>query len=449
MPRRLLAGTPCSPVTTDRRKRGRASGDGATARIAIASLAKGGEGVGHLDGPGAKQAVFVPRTAPGDLVDVRMRRAAGALRGELIRIVEPSPLRVTPPCPHAETCGGCDLMHVSPEAQRTLRVEVVRNLVRPIIGDVELTRHDAPSLTAYRTRVRLAIEHRHGRLLVGFRKPSSHDIVAVDRCIVALEAVDHARARLAEWLAGSTGRGEASVAVGEGGRPAIRLSWEGALSPSVFARGEQKVSQGEWAGVQVELPGARQPAVIGDPRSLTMAMDGQPLWAPPGGFTQAFGEMNAALATGVVGKAEAGGRRVLELFSGSGNFSVGLARHTTELETVESDPAAVEAARENLAARGLSARVRCSDADAYAIRDDVRVVVLDPPRSGAPGASARVAASRVRRVVMVSCDPATLARDLKTLTAGRFRVSSFDMFEMFPQTSHIEALVVLDRVTKA
>jgi 23S rRNA (uracil1939-C5)-methyltransferase len=138
-------------------------------------------------------------------------------------------------------------------------------------------------------------------------------------------------------------------------------------------------------------------------------------------------------------------RPVVELFAGSGNFTVLLARHAESLIAVESEPRAVAAARANLTSRSLRARVVEADADAFEIPAATRTVVLDPPRTGAAGAARRLAASKVRRVVYVSCDPTTLARDVEMLVHGGFRLSRAELFEMFPHTSHVEVVTLLER----
>jgi len=198
--------------------------------------------------------------------------------------------------------------------------------------------------------------------------------------------------------------------------------------------------------VQIHLQGATVPASIGDPVSVYAGFDGIPLEAPAGGFMQAAESMNRMLVTRTMELAACRDRHVLELFSGSGNVSVALARDARILETVESSGEAADAARRNLAARGLRAKVRVGDANALPISPAASVVVLDPPRSGASGATRAICASRARRVVMLSCDPATLARDVGQLTTlGRFRLDAIEVFEMFPHTSHMETLVVLTR----
>jgi 23S rRNA (uracil1939-C5)-methyltransferase len=158
--------------------------------------------------------------------------------------------------------------------------------------------------------------------------------------------------------------------------------------------------------------------------------------------------MNVTLGERVLALSQPEGRDVLELFAGSGNFTVLLARHAASLVAVESDGRAVGAARVNLVARGLAARLVEGDADAFDIPARIRTVLLDPPRGGAPGTSTRLARSRVRRVAYVSCDVSTLARDVMTLAAGGFHLSGIETFEMFPHTSHVEVLAILERSPK-
>jgi len=440
-------------VTTDPtllRSRSHPAGhSGPTLRLRISSIAKGGEGVAHADINGQPRGILVARTAPGDLVEAVVRKVGGALRGEVASVLEASHLRVEPSCPYANTCGGCDFMHLSLDAQRHARAQIVRDALGPLCPADGLQQHFAPHTEHYRQRVRLAVEAHRGRALVGFRSWRSHQIVAIESCLVAQERIDQARSEIAPWLAQSDGQGEATVSTGFGGLPAIYLAWQGELSSTVYSEAEERVRSGAWAGVEISLQGAREPAVIGDSRTVATGCDGAPLVAPPGGFVQVFSAMNEALGREVVSRASASGRKVLELFAGSGNFTVGLAREAPTIETVESDARAVELARENLASRGIKARLRCADADQFEINDDVRLVVLDPPRAGAPGASRRIAASRARRVVMVSCDPATMTRDASTLAASGFVVISGGVFEMFPHTSHVETVLVMQRENMA
>jgi 23S rRNA (uracil1939-C5)-methyltransferase len=232
-----------------------------------------------------------------------------------------------------------------------------------------------------------------------------------------------------------------------GDRPVLEIEWVGELGGSFFGALEAKIAAGTWAGAEVWLEGARTPARIGRPEASTIAADGEALVVPSGSFAQGHPAMNAKLGERLVALAGLVGQPVLELFAGSGNFTVLLARHAASLTAVESDARAVAAARANLASRGLAARVVEADADAFDLPNEVRVVVLDPPRTGAAGAVARIAASRARRVAYVSCNVATLARDAGPLVVAGFRLAGLETLEMFPHTSHVEVLALFERET--
>jgi 23S rRNA (uracil1939-C5)-methyltransferase len=239
-----------------------------------------------------------------------------------------------------------------------------------------------------------------------------------------------------------------TVALGARERPVLDVRWTGELGGSFFAEVDRRIVAGAWAGAEVWLEGARAPARLGEPEAVTVGADGLPLVVPSGAFAQGHPAMSAKLGERLVARAEVAGQPILELFAGSGNFSVLLARHASSLTTVEAEPRAVARARANLASRGLAARVVEADADSFAVPPAVRTVVLDPPRTGATGAAARIARSKARRVVYVSCDAATLGRDVATLAAGGFRLAEVETFEMFPHTSHVEILAILERSVK-
>jgi 23S rRNA (uracil1939-C5)-methyltransferase len=215
------------------------------------------------------------------------------------------------------------------------------------------------------------------------------------------------------------------------------------------------VSEGWLAGARILAGEARVPARIGDATPWIRGGDGEPLRLAHGGFGQASDEGNVALATRVAAIAHeaCAGRddpKALELYAGAGNFTVLLARTPLRhVVAVESSREACEAARTNLAARGLQANAKVVEADAatFAVPPGTHLVVLDPPRKGAREVATTLAASRVNHVVYVSCDPQTLARDLSLLSlrAPAFTLRSAELFELFPQTSHVESVLHLSR----
>ena len=351
-------------------------------RAEIVALAKGGDGVARpLDGPRATW--FVPATAPGDVVHIEQE---GRSRGRLLEIIEASPDRVPPPCPHADACGGCDWMHLNAQAQRRAREQIVRQaLTRAGLEVPTIHSHSGERHLAYRGRVRLAARAGQDGVLVGLRAARSHRIVPIDRCLVLHPDVDATRVEVADWLQGSDGRGEVSVTRGQQGLPAIHIAWQGELAPSVFAIAQQRVEDGQWAGTSILLEGARAPALVGDPRGVTQGADGSPLIVPPGGFMQSNEEMNLELVRHVTSEAATEGKPTLELFAGAGNFTVCLAAQTEALETVEQVAAAVDAAKLNLERRSLRARQRVDDAEA--VRDPKR----SPHRRVGPTPSGRTA----------------------------------------------------------
>ncbi|MFT3766767.1 MAG: methyltransferase [Minicystis sp.] len=420
--------------------------------LRIESVAAGGDGVARLP---SGAVVFVPRTAPGDVVEAEVITSTQPASGRVLRVVEASAERVAPPCPYVDACGGCDLMHLAAAAQERAHAEIVRSAILRAIPGVtlpEIRVHGAPAPLAYRTRARLFLKtEKRGVVRVGYRAPGSHDLTAVDACLVLDPAVAPLLAELGEVLAGASGDGDAHVARGKEGRPVVSIAWRGELPASVWAAIDARVTRGAWAGARVVLHGAGQPASFGDPRPVIAGADAAPLVIAPGGFAQPSDAGAALLARRAdeLSRIEAKPRprHVVELFAGSGTLSILLAQGAASFTAVEIDEAACAAARENLTARALSAKVVTADADAFAIPPNTNIVVLDPPRTGARGAAKAIAASSARVVVYVACDPPTLARDLAVLTAsGKLAITDVETFELFPQTSHVETVVRLERL---
>ncbi|HEX3771609.1 MAG TPA: TRAM domain-containing protein [Polyangiaceae bacterium] len=414
----------------------------------VSSLAPGGDGVAHIELGGERRAVFIPHSAPGDRVQVEVDASRRPARGRILSVATAGPDRVAPSCAWSERCGGCDWMHLSLEAQARTHAEHVRAALPAPWRDHPLETHRAADAVAYRSRARVHVRaSSRGRATVGMHEARSHDPVAVDVCAVLLPALEAARAALPAIFEGSVGRGDAQLALGERGRPVIDVRWEGELPPPVFARLERAVEDGTLGGAQVRVGEVARPARIGDPTPWMTGADGAPLRLAPGGFGQAHEAMNAALARHVAAVVRGWQvDRAVELYAGAGNLTVLLAREARELASVEASRDGVDAARANLAARGLT-HVRLVEADAgtYTWPKNTRLVVLDPPRTGARAVAERLSASRVPHVVYVSCDPQTLGRDLSLLAEAYAPASAVPVatFEMFPQTSHVETVVAL------
>jgi len=427
-------------------------------RLAITSIAPGGQGVAHVMHGDERRAVFVPLAAPGDVLEAQVDFEQRPARAAVVRVLEPSAVRAVPPCPHAERCGGCDLMHLTRDAQVNAHRRIVGDLLERATGapSPAIAVHPAPMPTGYRTRARLAVLAGRGRAAVGYRRAASRHIEAIGACLVLDARLDAALPLLHAIFADQTGDGEVAIALGRAGKPVLDVRWRGELGGTFYGALGQHIEAGTLAGAEVWLPGAREPARVGDPRAVTVGADGEALIVPAGGFAQAHPALNGELGRAVLGSAAIdashaadASRPVVELFAGSGNFTVLLARHTTALVAVEADARAADAARANLAARGLRARVVAGDADHFELPAAARIVVLDPPRAGASGAAQCIAVSKVRRVVYVSCDATTLARDVEILARAGFVLGRVELFEMFPHTSHVEIVAALERDPRA
>jgi 23S rRNA (uracil1939-C5)-methyltransferase len=378
----------------------------------------------------------------GEQVLVRLERKGK--RARLEKILTEAPERVAAPCPVVRACGGCDLMHVSGDARRALHVRHLRELLEHAgLADLpEIVLHAATAELRYRVRARLHVHATGSKAAVGYRGKRSHRLVEVEGCAVLRPELESVIEPLSSWLASSHGDGEASVALGALGRPVIELTWRGTLAADVFSGAHARVADGQWAGVRIWSEGASEPARFGDPSPVVKAFDGLPLTMAPGSFGQASdwgGVLLAERAAELVPRCGT----LVELYAGSGTLSVAIAERAERFIAVERSPDAARCLRDNLDVRALSAKVVVAGAETFTLPGDTDVVVLDPPRAGAAEVMERLLGARPRQIVYVSCDAATLARDLAMLRG--YRVSGLEVFELFPQTSHFETIALLTK----
>jgi 23S rRNA (uracil1939-C5)-methyltransferase len=419
----------------------------------IAELAPGGEGVAHAEIDGERRAVFVRGVVQGDRVAVDVDASRRPARGHVLELLAAGPDRVAPACAFTARCGGCDWMQLSIAGQEREHVRQIRAALPEAWRPTPIAVHAGPEALGYRRRARLHARASGGRAIIGMNEARSHEPAEVDACVVLHPVLEAARARLEPLLEGAHGRGDAQVALGrveEPRRAVLELRWSGPLPPAFFARLERAIAAGEWAGARVTCGEATRPAIVGDPTPWMTGADGEPLRLAPGGFGQPSDRANAMLGMRIAEIAHTSrAERAVELFAGSGNWTVQIARTLHDVTAVEANRDACDAARANLAARGLRARVVEGDASTYAWSSATRLLVLDPPRAGARAVAERVAKDPVRHLLYVSCDAPTLGRDLALLEPAGYAPRTIESFEMFPQTSHVETLVWLERAKRA
>jgi 23S rRNA (uracil1939-C5)-methyltransferase len=407
----------------------------------VAALGNGPDAVARHEG----KVVFVPRAAPGDVVRARVLSTHAAYaRAALVHRCVPGPAYRAPPCPWIGTCGGCPWQHVTYPVQLDAKARNVREALARIGGAVparELPILAAPDEWGYRHRVRLHAEP-DGR--VGFRQLHSHALVEIDACLVAdgrLSAVFAPIRRLLPTLACSPESVE--LATDEEGRVVAFLLARHDLGPRDPTAIERCCGEApELAGVLVRGRGWER--AFGDPTLTLTPAPGLTLRQRVGTFSQVNPAANRLLVSAVLAMA-APARRILDLFCGAGNLSLPLARQGANVLGVDRDRVAVACAIENAARAGLS-RARFVIAPAARIlrrrgMTDVDLVVLDPPRSGARDVVTALARGGVRRVLYVSCDPATLARDVRVLIGAGYTVDRVQSIDLFPQTEHVETVL--------
>jgi len=424
-------------------------------RVTVAELAAGGDGVAICTHQGERRAVFVPGVLVGEDVEIEADFTTRPARARVLDVVSPSPDRRTAPCPHTDRCGGCNWMHMTPDAQMRGHAAIVTSSLPAAFSRALVRSHPAEAAFGYRTRARMHAICKHGKTVVGTYGRRTREPVEIDTCIIHDPILEPVRRTLGHWLAGSRGEGEVQLSLGsiaEGRRAVIDLRFHGELAPEVFARLERAVLSGEIAGARVFNGEVKVPATIGDPTPWIVGPDGESLRVAPGGFSQATELGNVLLARRAADLAiELTPNRdatVLELYAGAGNLTVLLARER-RVVAVESDRDACAAARRNLEARGLAAKVVEADAATYAIPSGTKLLVLDPPRTGAKDVVHALLRKPVAAVVYVSCDPKTLGRDLAILAGGGYELRVLETFEMFPQTSHVETIAALVRTSKS
>ncbi|MBC7951303.1 MAG: class I SAM-dependent RNA methyltransferase [Rhodospirillaceae bacterium] len=415
--------------------------------VEIEEIGARGDGVARLNG----ELVFVPFTVPGDRVVARIegRRGEG-LAAALIEVLVEGPDRAEPPCPHYSRCGGCALQHVDDaiyeEWKRNL---LVTQLVRAGLGAVPvgpLVRVPPGS----RRRAAFAFTRRKGEATLGFNARATHSVIDIERCLL-LEAplntlLPPLRRMLVDIVAANED-GDVTVTLTENGLDVLveadaRLDLFDRERLAAFADA-QDLARLTW-----RRPGAGFMDPISRRRPAIVRFGGVPVEPAPGGFLQPTKGGELAIAEAVlssIGMAE----QVADLYSGCGSFTFPLAVQGRALHAVEGEEAPIRALE--AAANGEGLRVTTEVRDlarrpllAHELKK-FQAVVFDPPRAGAAAQVEFLAEAGPKTVIAISCNPATLARDLKTLVAGGYTIEQVTPIDQFPFSAHLEAVAVCRR----
>ena len=433
--------------------------------VEVDTIGARGAGVGRVpDG----RVVFVHRTAPGDRVRVQMTTVKKRwTRGRLLKVLRPGPNRREPACPHYERCGGCTLEHLEYGAQLQAKSQLVTDALERIGGREELPEvegYASPREFRYRNRVTftlLRIASLPGGVVAGFHELERPGrIVDVDgRCLLPEEPVT----RVWEGIRGAWGPAASRLPEGR----ELRLTLRGTAAGEVLLLvqgggpdlGDPEALLGEVEGLVAiwhregtgegtpdggTERGADEPRLLAGVGELEESWFGEryPVW--PGVFLQANRDAAEILHELVLRELGAPkGRRVVDAYCGVGVYGRRMARHGAEVVGIEAAPQAVAVARERPVEGFQVVEGRVEDELSGLLPADL--VILNPPRVGvADGVMQELARKGPERVVYVSCDPATLARDVARLGDG-YRIRRIQAFDLFPQTSHVETVLTLDR----
>ncbi|MEM1348418.1 MAG: TRAM domain-containing protein [Myxococcota bacterium] len=423
-----------------------------TIEVAIDQLAQGGDGVGRDD---EGRVVFVAGALPGERVRGRVVQDKGSWRrAKPTQWLERAEDRVDPVCAHAEACGGCALWHTTSQRARALKAEAAAQTVARI-GRVELP---APRVLAsprergWRVRATFRIER--GRL--GFLEQGSRKLAPLDACLVCDERIWSAGREVARALGDVSA---AEVFCETASLDSAVVTVREVRAPKRALRGlDQRIARlvGESAGVRgVRWRVGRSWSEAGDPRvDLGEVMAHPPAgWTEPvrsGLFRQANPEVNVMLSEHVAEQvASASSRRIVEFFSGCGNLTFAVAGRTDRpIRAYEVARPAVRLGRRLSEHRGGDVEFHEGDltrGDVGALLVGADVVVLDPPRAGARHVCEALAKWGGARIVYVSCDAATFARDASILGEGGWQVLEWALWDMFPRTAHMEVSAVFGR----
>jgi 23S rRNA (uracil1939-C5)-methyltransferase len=447
--------------------------------LTIEKLIYGGDGLARLPAgsPVSKdfrrgKAVFVPFVLAGEKIEAALtEEKPGFARAHAEAIVEPSPHRMEPACPYYARCGGCHYQHASYEHQLEIKKEILRENLRRIAKlelQCEIQVHPSPPWN-YRNRSRLQLQSRP-QFAAGYFKFASHDLLPVEECPISSPLINRGIAAL--WKAGRAGKAvegvrEVEFFANETGvdKNEPRLLIEFLCAPearraAVRAWAEELCAAlPEIAGIvafREPKKGVQEPLLAVGASELTYQAKNATYRVSAGAFFQT----NRFLTDELVRIVTAGhsGDLALDLYAGVGLFSTALACNIRHIVSVESSQTAVNDLQYNLPVNGKAVR---ATAEQYLseLGDKGRdgknslpqvlhpdLIVIDPPRSGLGDRVARLLASaNATRVTYVSCDPATLARDLVPLRAAGYRVEEVHLIDLFPQTYHIESVVQLLR----
>ena len=431
-----------------------------------------GMGVAKIEGC----AVFVPNAIAGEVCEIRIEKAQKTwAAGKIVKILEKSPHRINRACPVAKLCGGCDFHHMDYEEESRLKMERVRSCLNRMAGENldSIPMHPAPDTTCYRNKAQYPVAVQKNRAFAGFFRAGTHQVIENDRCLILPPESDKVKDLVIDWM----NQYRISVYDEVAHKGLIRHIYvrRGAVSGQVLVclvvNGrklnripeliERRKTVPGFATLVLSVNTRPGNAILGD-EFITLygngwiedTLCGLTFRLSPRSFYQINHDQTEKLYAAAI---EAAGitkeDTVLDLYCGVGTITLAMSRAAGKVIGVEVIPQAVEDAKDNAKRNGIeNAEFLCADAGAAALeleRKGIKadVVVVDPPRKGLNAdAIEAIARFAPRKLVYVSCDPATLARDVALLKEKGFKLQSAQAFDLFPRCAHVETVVTLSKL---
>ncbi len=427
--------------------------------IEIEKLVYGGDGLGRLP---SGEVLFVPWSAPGDQLRIRRQPDTKPARALIENIVTPGPARTQPACSVFGTCGGCQWQHIQPASQRDWKQKIVqeslerigklRNIeVLPTLGSDEASWH-------YRNRVQWEVEPEgdewglQTRYRLGYHQANSHAVVPFEHCWIIPENLNHLANGLQTYLAenpdAASGLLRIEVAVNAEEQILLRFIGENTPALSTIASTVSESFPQIVGIVHADADDKKQSVLFGQDW-LHETLDGQKFKVSAGSFFQTNHHAAEKMLTLLGQWLQQDTHSLLDIYAGVGVFAIHLKERTKRIVVIESSPSALADAKENIRNHQAD-HIELTPGDARMVlrnlKEDFDAAIIDPPRAGCHAdVLAWLSAHVKKQLLYVSCNPTTLARDLKTLSDNGWQVQAVQPLDMFPQTYHIETIVNLTR----
>jgi 23S rRNA (uracil1939-C5)-methyltransferase len=414
------------------------------ATLTISEIGSQGDGLATIDG----QSVYIAKTAPGDVVEATLKGEHGIVQ----RIVSASPVRIPAPCPYFAKCGGCSLQHVTPDFYREWKIKKVQAALTR--ENVKFGEWMEPVFlpAATRRRASMAAINKSGRMILGYNEARSHNLLDIRECLILNDALEAKIEILRPFLPRILPEGkECGVTLQN-----VDGLFDLVLTGPLQKKGRFSLEQDEAFGEMMErLDLARLSWRIKDFAKTEIILTRKPVTKkfgavmvalPPAAFLQASREGEDALVKIVLENTK-GAANVVDLFSGAGTFAGHMIAAGATVAAIDGDNAAIDALtaakhpRLNTKQRDLFKNpLGEKDLDTF------DAVVFDPPRAGAKEQVARLAYSETRKIIGVSCNPVSIARDAAILAEGGFKLKAVTMVDQFVWSAHVELVGVFSKI---